>query len=152
MKRSTKILSLVLSVLMLASVLSVFGVFADEAELEAIKAEVNLTNMGLASYHEGRHAIRVKFSVSPETPANTSVIEFGGIVTSLAVLGFIVYMICVKVYRYRKGNMPPKERKHLFVKRTFKEYQKLHKAKFELRTPAGGLRQPEGEFAQDEKE
>ena len=80
MKRSTKILALVLSVLMLASVLSVFSVFADAAELAAIKEDVNLKNLGLASYHEGRHAIRVKFSVSPETPQNESVIEFGGIV------------------------------------------------------------------------
>ena len=80
MKRSFKIISVILSVMMLASLMSVFSVFADAAELASIAEEVNLRNLGVANYHEGRKAIRVKFSVNPEVPEMESVIEFGGIV------------------------------------------------------------------------
>lgn len=82
---------------------------------------------------------------------NTPGLGAGGIVSSLAAVAFIVYMIIVRVYRYRKSNMPPKEKKQIFVKRYFRDYQKTHKVKFELRTPAGGLRQPQ-ELADEEKE
>lgn len=79
----------------------------------------------------------VKISFTYRTPG----LDAGIAISALAAVAFAGYMVAVRIYRRRKKDLPPKERKQYFVRRTFKEYQKIHKAKFELRTPSGGLRQ-----------
>ncbi len=83
----------------------------------------------------------VKISFSYKTPG----LGFGTLVTVLALAALVAYIILERVYRYRKHNLPPKEMRYAFTRRSHKDYQKTFKAKFDLRNPSGGFRRPDDE-------
>ena len=79
----TKKLTLVSLIVTLALVLTaIFSVtvFADAAELEQAAADIDIRSLGLASYHEERSAIRVKFDIAEAYALDTRIVEIGGVV------------------------------------------------------------------------
>ncbi len=90
----------------------------------------------------------VKISFSYKTPG----LGFGSMVTVLALAALIAYIVLERVYRYRKHNLPPKEMRYAFTRRSHKDYQKTFKAKFDLRNPSGGFRRPDDEVGSNDFE
>jgi len=90
----------------------------------------------------------VKISFSYKTPG----LGFGTLVTVLALAALIAYIVLERVYRYRKHNLPPKEMRYAFTRRSHKDYQKTYKAKFDLRNPSGGFRRPDDEVDSNDLE